>query len=59
MVIVSASPVRWSIKSCGRIATDSSHMEKVQSILRNVRGSSGLFISEKVTDLRNAVIMWE
>jgi hypothetical protein len=27
--------------------------------LRNVRGSSCLFISEKVTDLRNAVIMWE
>jgi hypothetical protein len=59
VVIVSASPVRWSIKSCGRIATDSSHMEKVQSILGNVRRNPGFFIFEKVTNLRNAVIVRE
>ena len=32
MVMVSASPVRWSIKSWGRMATDSSQMEKAQRI---------------------------
>ena len=32
MVMVSASPVRWSMKSWGRMATDSSQMEKAQRI---------------------------
>ena len=31
-MMVSASPVRWSMKSWGRMATDSSHIEKAQRI---------------------------
>ena len=39
--MVSASPVRCSMKSCGRMATDSSQMEKAQRIWRRWGRVSG------------------
>lgn len=41
MVIVSASPVRWSMKSCGNIATDSSHIENAHKIYQFKRRALG------------------
>ena len=74
-MIVSASPVRCNMKSCGRIATDSSHIENAQRIcsaLKPVSSSAwakgavikgqeqgALCLRWEVTDLAHLVFVGE